>query len=155
MHFGQIWVNSLSVMLVNSDTLFLWYAINRKDIDSKSTHNWLGKKVWIGNEIKWILSLSQHPFQYLGAFWETLFLYLPQIPDIHRMVNCFFSKFKSGQNWVVFFDFKADYGTLRFNVPIESVKKMSGIIFRENIYFVYLSHFLYNSYGARFLFEIF
>ena len=68
---------------------------------------------------------------------------------------CFFSKFKSGQNWVVFFDFNDECGTLWFNVAIESVKKMSGIIFRENIYFVYLSHFLYISYGARFLFEIF
>ena len=55
----------------------------------------------------------------------------------------------------VFFNFKEASGNLRLNVTFKFAKKISSIFFKEYLNFLDLSDFLYNSYGARFLFTIF
>ena len=55
----------------------------------------------------------------------------------------------------VFFNFKEASGNLRVNVAFKSEKKISGNFFKENSNFLNVSNFLYISYGARFLFNIF
>ena len=79
----------------------------------------------------------------------------PQNPYIHQHVRLTILNLKSGQNMSVFFNFKEASGNLRLNVTFKSGKKISSIFFKENLNFLNLSDFLYNSYGARLVFNIF
>ena len=55
----------------------------------------------------------------------------------------------------VFFNFKEASGNLRLNATFKFAKKISSIFFKEYLNLLNLSDFLYNSYGARFLFTHF